>query len=82
MQISLNSLDDLFSTNYTFEKQPELQELLSKYKAKFGQAFPMYIIPDSIVNNELCEKIKECIETNDGNILKRLGIKVDNDVLY
>lgn len=42
----------------------------------------MYIIPDSIVNNELCKKIKECIETNDSNILKRLGIKVDDDVLY
>ena len=82
MYISLSSLDDLFVTNTAFDKQTELQELLGKYKAKFKQAFPIYMIPESILNNELCEKIKDCIESNDGNILKKLGINVDDDALY
>lgn len=82
MYIGLNTLDGLFFTNATFDKQTELQELLGKYKAKFKRAFPIYMIPESIPNNVLCEEIKDCIESNDGNILKRLGIEVEDNALY
>lgn len=81
-EINSLSLDDLFLENDTFKEMTEEQIILEEYINKFGHGLPLELIPDTISEVEIFQKVRTCIENNQDNFLELLGIEVNNADLY
>ena len=75
------SLEDLFDDNNNTEKNEE-QVLLEQYINKFGHGLPMELIPDTISNTEIFQKVKVCLESNQDTLLEMLGIEINETDIY
>ena len=59
----------------------ELLLLSEEYYQRFGENIPMRMIPQSISCNDLCERIRVCLEEGSTDSLEILFKDVSEDVL-
>lgn len=75
-----------FFTKMMQEAPLEIDEeyfmLAKEYKEKFGCIVPREMMPPSITDDKVKEAIKTCLESEDGDICKLLGIEKKRNVLY
>ena len=76
------SLDDLFFDDGTDEEKTEEQILLEMYIDKFGHGLPLELIPDTISEADVFQKVKDCIDSNQDNLLELLEIETNDVDIY
>lgn len=78
------SLDDLFDfgTETETKEDNNTSEMARKYHEKFGHAIPFYLLPETVPESDVFEKVKSCLESGEDNILELFGVKIDDDALY
>lgn len=82
--IKYESLDNLFDFGTETEtiEDNNTFEMARRYHEKFGHAIPFYLLPETVSEADVFEKVKICLESGEDNLLELFGVKVDNDALY
>lgn len=82
--VKYESLDDLFDsgTETEIKEDNNTSEIARRYHETFGHAIPFYLLPETVSEADIFEKVKICLESGQDNLLEMFGVKVDNDVLY
>lgn len=78
------SLDDLFDSETETETKEDnnTSEMARRYHEKFGHAIPFYLLPETVSESDVFEKVKICLESGEDNLLELFGVKVDDAALY
>lgn len=79
------TLDDLFDIE--IEKSESKidnnnTELARMYQIQFGHAIPFYLLPETVSEEEIFDKVKYCLEKGKDNLLELFECRVDQDVFY
>lgn len=78
------TLDDLFDIergNARFEIDYKA-ELAKRYQEQFGHAIPFYLLPETVSEEVIFEKVKCCLETGKDNLTELFECFIDKDALY
>ena len=64
------------------ELDNEYIQLEKQFESKFGQIVPREMLPPSIKIDDIKKAMKECIESDNGDILKTLNVDVNDKYIY
>ncbi len=60
----------------------EYREVAKQFKRKFGYGVPLSMIPPITETSDLINRLKECINNDNDDLLESFGVKVDEGQLF
>lgn len=82
--IDMEEWEDLLNvlSSASSEENPEYELAEQSYYDAFGHIPPIAMIPEGIAEDSIVAAIKQCVAQGEEDILKVLGIKLDERFVY
>ena len=69
-------------SGFSAEEDPKYEEAEQNYYKAFGHIPPTAMIPDGFDKERIIQAMNECVAQNDDDIIKILGIVIEDRFIY